>query len=298
MARRSPHNPLGEVFGYPVDNLSPEAEHIRDNKLCPFRNRVDNCTKSDATNPLGVCSVMDGDGPTITCPVRFRTQDHRVTTDAAEFFGFSPGSWTSLNEVQLNDANGRSAGNIDVVLVSYDEHGRLTNFGSLEIQAVYISGNIRQAFTYYMADRERYQKTLWSGKTARADYLSSSRKRLMPQMVYKGGILESWGKKQAVAIHRKFWDTLPKPPTASREEAELAWLIYDLRKDDTSNEYRLVLGEVVYTKFQPALDSVTTPAVGAVEDFEQKLQEKLDEKLDSPPDVPILGEILEEEPEA
>lgn len=298
MARRSPHNPLGEVFGYPVDNLSPEAEHIRDNKLCPFGNRVDNCTKSDATNPLGVCSVMDGDDPTITCPVRFRTQDHRVTTDAAEFFGFSPGSWTSLNEVQLLDTTGRSAGNIDVVLVAYDEHGHLTDFGSLEIQAVYISGNIRQAFTYYMADRERYQKTLWRGKTARADYLSSSRKRLMPQMVYKGGILQSWSKKQAVALHRKFWDTLPNPPTVEREEAEVAWLVYDLRKDEAANEHRLELGEVVYTRFQPALDSITTPAVGAVEDFEQKLQEKLDDKLDSPPDAPILGEILEEEPEA
>lgn len=296
MARRTPHNPLGEVFGYPSDNLTPEAEHIRDNKLCPFRNRVDNCTKSDATNPLGVCSVMDGDAPTITCPVRFRTQDHRVTTDAAEFFGFSPGSWTSLNEVRLDDANGRSAGNIDVVLVSYDEHGRLTDFGSLEIQAVYISGNIRQAFTYYMADRERYQKTLWRGKTARADYLSSSRKRLMPQMVYKGGILESWGKKQAVALHRKFWNTLPTPPAVQRDEAEIAWLIYDLHEED--NEYRLELGEVVYTEFQPALDNITTPVVGAVEDFERKLQGKLDEQLDSPPDAPILGEVLEEEPEA
>jgi hypothetical protein len=40
MPESAPHNPSGEVFGYPADNLSAEAEHIRDNKLCPFRNRV------------------------------------------------------------------------------------------------------------------------------------------------------------------------------------------------------------------------------------------------------------------
>lgn len=294
MSRRTPHDPLGEVFGYPTDNLSPEVEHIRNNKLCPFRNRVDNCTKSDATNPLGVCSIMDGNAPTITCPVRFRTQDHRVVTDAAEFFGFAPGSWTSLNEVRLNDANGRSAGNIDIVVVSYDEYGQLTNFGSLEIQAVYISGNVRQAFNYYMADRERYQKTLWRGKTARADYLSSSRKRLMPQLVYKGRILRSWGKKQAVALHRKFWDTLPTPPIVDRDEAEVAWLIYELKEDSTAKRYNLVLDEMVYTEFESALlrifdesalPRITVPEAGPVEDFQEDLQEKLDGELHIPPIV-------------
>ena len=97
-----PNHPLAEVFGYPADNLTPEAERFRKNRLCPYNNKSPNCTKSSVENPLGVCSVFGGQEVVITCPVRFR-QDWTITTDAAAFF-FPPGAtWTSLTEVQLTD---------------------------------------------------------------------------------------------------------------------------------------------------------------------------------------------------
>ncbi len=37
--------PLGEVFGFPIDNESDRANRYRDNKLCPYNNIVSNCTK-------------------------------------------------------------------------------------------------------------------------------------------------------------------------------------------------------------------------------------------------------------
>jgi len=43
-----------------------------------------------------------------------------------------------LIEVRLPDAHNKSAGNIDVVLVAYDEHEKVIDFGALEVQAVYI----------------------------------------------------------------------------------------------------------------------------------------------------------------
>src|SRR5579871_540735 len=147
-----PNHPLAEVFGFPTDNLSRDAERYRNNRLCPFNNRSPNCTKSSVENPLGVCSVFGGSGElVITCPVRFR-QEWKIATDAAEFF-FPPGAtWTSLTEVQLNDHNGKSAGNVDVVLLSYDAIGRIIDYGALEVQAVYISGNVRTPFEHYMED--------------------------------------------------------------------------------------------------------------------------------------------------
>jgi len=45
-----------------------------------------------------------------------------------------------------NNANGKSAGNIDVVLVAYDEHGKIYDFGALEIQAVYVTNTIEKPF--------------------------------------------------------------------------------------------------------------------------------------------------------
>lgn len=284
-------NPLAEVFGFPADNLSPEAERLRRNKLCPFNNKTCKCTKDKKNDPLGTCSIMDGDTPTITCPVRFR-QDWLIAEDAARFFGFASDTWTVLPEVRLNDKNGRSAGNIDVVIASYDHAERLTDFGSLEVQSVYISGNVRQPFEYYMADREARKDMVWTDTSVRPDYLSSSRKRLLPQMVYKGAILRSWGKKQAVALHKNFFATLPKLPTVAPQRAEVAWLIYDLKKDAEANRYDLVLDEVVYTEFEPALLSITSPEASPIESFTEVLQGKLDKALKSPPGASVPDEVL------
>jgi hypothetical protein len=120
-------HPLGEVFGFPVDNFSTEADRYRGHRLCPFGNKVPNCTKDKADNPLGVCSVKDNNILTITCPIRFR-QNWIIADDAAAFFFPPDALWTSLTEIRLNDAYGKSAGNIDVVLVSYDTSGRLLDY--------------------------------------------------------------------------------------------------------------------------------------------------------------------------
>jgi hypothetical protein len=93
--------PLAEVFGFPIDNVSSDADRYRKNKLCPFNNKVPSCTKDKAENPLGVCSVLDNDSVAITCPIRFR-QDWLIAEDAAAFFFPAGTSWTSLTEVRIN----------------------------------------------------------------------------------------------------------------------------------------------------------------------------------------------------
>ncbi len=289
-----PKQPLAEVFGFPISNKSPEAMRYQEKRLCPFNNKVPNCTKDKANDPLGVCSVYEGSNIAITCPVRFR-EDWLIADDAAAFF-FPPGTtWTSLVEVRLKDKNGQSAGNIDVVLVAYDDRGRVTDFGSCEVQAVYISGNVRAPFEHYMEDPANRSNMDWTGGLhyPRPDYLSSSRKRLAPQLLFKGGIFHTWRKKQAVALHRGFFNTLPKLAEVDPPDAELAWLVYDLAHDTAQNVYKLVRGQTVYTKFEPAMLKLTTADAGPVEDFIGHLQSKLDEKLDNnPPDAPALNDII------
>lgn len=285
---------LAEVFGFPTGNHSPRADRYRQNRLCPYNHRVANCTKDKANDPLGVCSIFDtGRQIAITCPIRFR-QDWLITDHAAAFL-FPPGTaWTSLTEVRLNDCDGKSAGNIDMVLVAYDERGQVIDFGALEVQAVYISGNIRRPFEVYMRDPARHQAMDWAGQPnyPRPDYLSSSRKRLVPPLLYKGGILQSWGKKQAVALHRGFYETLPPLTPVAPEEAEVAWLVYDLVLDPARNEYNLDLQGTVFTRFGAVLEQIATPRPGPVADFMASLQEKLDEKLAHPPDAPTLADLL------
>jgi len=126
-----PRNPLAEVFGYPTDNRSDEAERFQSNRLCPFGNISLSCTKVSVTDPLGVCSNFHEGKPIITCPVRFN-QDEIMVADAAAFF-FPRGSrWIPLREVRLYDADGKSAGNIDFVLVTLDRAGDIHSFGALD----------------------------------------------------------------------------------------------------------------------------------------------------------------------
>jgi hypothetical protein len=290
-----PKHPLAEVFGFPIDNVLLDATRYRKNKLCPFNNRVPSCTKDKIENPLGVCSVFDNDAIAITCPIRFR-QDWLIAEDAAAFFFPTGTSWTSLTEIRINDKYGRSAGNIDVVLVAYDNRGRIVDFGSLEVQAVYISGNVRKAFEYYMEDPVNHTVMDWTKQRfyPRPDYLSSSRKRLAPQLIYKGGILHAWGRKQAVAVDGSFFHTLPAMEEVDQSEAEMAWLVYDLQLDRQQNRYRLVRSKTVYTRFDSALDKITKAEAGDIQTFIEHLQERLDEKLEngSAPDAPTLQDIL------
>lgn len=258
-------NPLAEIFGFPIENRSAEAERYRKNKLCPFNNKVPSCTKDKANDPLGVCSIFEEGQTLITCPVRFR-EAWLIAEDASQFFFKPDVSWTSIAEVRLADKDGNTAGNIDLVLVSYDDRGQVLDFGSLEIQAVYISGNIRWPFERYMSSRQRSRNFSWSGPNyPKADILSSSRKRLAPQMLYKGGILKKWGKKQAVALQTSFFETLPRLKEAPQSKADIAWMLYDLRLDKLSKRFKLTQNRVIYTEFDPTLRQITTAKPGRVQ---------------------------------
>ena len=282
--------PLAEVFGFPLTNMEKDAVRHRENRLCPFNNNVPNCTKDKANNPLGVCSILNDDGAVvITCPVRFR-EGWIIAEDAARFF-FSAGTkWTTLTEVRLKDKYEKSAGNIDVVLVAYNELGKVTDFGALEVQAVYISGNVRNPFEFYMEDPRANQSMDWAGQVnyPHADYLSSSRKRLAPQLIFKGGIFKSWRKKSAVALNSGFFNTLPELAEVPKEEADVAWLIYDLVRDKSENVFELKLVREVFTKFHESLEKITRSEAGNVDDFLSVLQEKVNNKLDNPPDTETI----------
>ncbi len=263
-------NPLGEIFGFTATDQSPKAQRYRSHRHCPFNNKVPNCTNDQLKNPLGVCSVLHNDKPVITCPVRFR-EDWMITDDAAEFFFEEGTRWSSLTEVHLNDANGKSAGNIDVMLVAYDDRGKIIDFGAMEVHAAYISGNLREPFEYYMQDPKSNALMDWTAQPnyPQPDFLSAARKSLVPQLLFKGNILHSWNKKMAVAIDKSLFDTLPSLNRVEKEDADIAWFIYNLEliTEGDKERYQLKKVDVVYTKFQSTLSSITAISAGNVGDF-------------------------------
>ncbi len=270
-----PKNPLAEVFGYPVSNMAQDAINHRAGRLCPYHNPSGlNCTKTSATDPLGVCSILDGDKLVVTCPVRLR-QDLIILADAAHFF-FPGKRYVALTEARLKDGNGKSAGNIDIVLAVLDEHDRVVDFGAIEVQAVYISGNVRNVFNEYMKDPAAHYAMDWPSKNYPSpDYLSSSRKRLVPQLMFKGGILHEWGNKMAVVVQRGFFDQLPPLQEVDEHNADIAWLIYDLEYNAAANHYNLQRSSIRYTRFENALSAIATPTIGYINDFVAYLEDRI-----------------------
>jgi len=267
--------PLAEVFGFSIDNQSERAVRYRENKLCPFNNIVSNCTKNSIEFPLGVCSLKHKDKPVIICPIRFR-EDWKIVSDAASFIFDQKTTWTHVGEVRLKDKIGKSAGNIDYVLVSYDDKGRVLDFGSLEVQAVYISENLTGPFSAYLENPTPEFSWTQAFKYPTPDYLSSSRKRLVPQIIAKGSILKQWGKKQVVALQTAFYNTLPLLPEVEKAESDFAFFLYDLVPDKKENRLVLQLSRVVYTKFAIALEQIAKFVAGSISEFTQLLQKKLD----------------------
>lgn len=227
--------------------------------------------------------------------MRFK-EDFLITAEAARFFFPPEARWVALPEIRVKDANGKAAGNVDMMLVAHDDDGFVTDFGALEIQSVYISGNVRRPFRKYAADLSA--TTLdWAGakEYPRPDYLSSSRKRLAPQLIYKGGIFKAWRKKTAVVTDRKFFATLPELVEVDVARADLAWLVYDLIRDDGPNTFNLTHHRTIYTEFAPALDTITKTEAGPVEDFIKVLQKKLKQvrKGEMVADTTLAAEALE-----
>ena len=259
-------SPLAEVFGYPASNLSNQATEVRANTLCPFKLRGDVCTKDKKDDPLGACSIHHQGSPIIICPVRFE-EDRQVLYDTAKFFFDGTTGVEVIPEARLKMENGSSAGNIDFVLVKTDGD-RITDFGGLEIRSVYVSGSSRDPFARYMDGPEGWQSVDWDSDEAdrpRPDYLSSSRKRLVPQLIQKGRVLGEWDKKQAVAIQRSFYDTLPSVERVPQSAADLAWFIYDLKP--TGDRLTLIHQTTVYTTLKKAVRDITTPQPGSPKRF-------------------------------
>lgn len=268
-------NPLAEVFGFVPTAGTPRAVRHRANRLCPFNNKSPNCTKDKVSDPLGVCSVRtNSHGAVITCPYRFR-QDWIVLEHAANRFFGKDARWTCIPEVRLTDADGNSAGNIDFVLVEYDADGRVVDFGAIEVQAVYISGNVRNPFNAYM---KRQGKDLdWQGQPNQPnpDFLSSSRKRLIPQLLSKGSIFDAWGKNTAIVLDKAFFSTLP-PLAEEAPLGKLHWLVYELSDNTADDQLTLTLSMDLQTDYTQAMESFISPRAGDLKQFVSRLQKRLD----------------------
>lgn len=158
---------------------------------------------------------------------------------------------------------------------------------------MYISGNLTGPFTEYLENPSpefKWEKAL---KYPKPDYLSSSRKRLIPQIIAKGSILNQWHKKQAIALQVGFYETLPMFPEVKREQSDFALILYDLVESADKKKLSLTLKRVVYTTFKSALEIIAHYEAGPIEYFTEILQKKLDAKISGNPTLDTDNIVIE-----
>jgi Fe2+ transport system protein FeoA len=262
---------IAKVFNYKADNTDEGIWASRTAKTCPFRNLK--CTKGNVRDPLGVCSIEEGERKAIVCPFRF-FEGGDIFRKSADL-GFGEGAdFTVIREVPfLRTPEGRRVAKFDFVLVQHSGSS-VQNFCILESQSVYFSGpEIRNEFRDYMATR----RVPAPAEGRRPDYRSSSLKRLMPQLMIKvPWVRQRWGKHFFVAIDSGFYGWMPGlHEQTDLTNSEITWLIYDLREDTGSNLYRLSFVRPSYTLLSDAMTSLTAGRPLTRLEFEAELSRRL-----------------------
>lgn len=288
---------IGEWYGAGIETLSPSERFSRAKvevdtnailgAACPFQQNA-KCNKKG-----GVCSLrqyeqigdgaVSGVGPVITtCPQRFlesgtifRWVGETLLQTSEPIILGEVGFLDRLRTETTQDDDEQDArdfiGRIDNVLVHPSRQPM--DWCALELQAVYFSGksmaNEFKMLSSYQTDALRFP-----AQHRRPDWRSSGPKRLLPQLQTKVPTIRTWGKKMAVVIDEAFFKSLVGLEREKHlSNSEIAWFVVGY--DPKPGGWTLVRREVVFTKLDASVKSLTGGVPLSKERFEEQLREKL-----------------------
>ena len=203
-----------ELFGYAPDDGSLAANEARQQQTCPIIGGL--CSKEigSAGNRIrsGVCTISDKDGEAvIICPIRLYAEQYTLLSTVAKIAfkinavtlvdGRQVATVSTPNDGQLvavfgkgwggeikvpgRPVNGRKSSGffVDWILARLDKNNTLLEFAALEVQTMDTIGSYRN-------EREAILKGLThTGKSVGPNW-ENVNKRILPQLIYKGHLLE------------------------------------------------------------------------------------------------------------
>lgn len=305
----SPRFGIGEWFGKSVTLLTgDERRTLAREVLKPKRDRAPQpcpfqATKSNAmcSKEGGVCSLrlysyaahpengramgVPVTGPQgelrATCPYRFHEDKTAFNWVSETVLGDTTphlvGEVGFLEAGATTDAEGGDdVGRIDMILVASNTPEQAPmEWGALEIQAVYFSGNAMKGEFEAFAD-ENVDWVIFPAGKRRPDYRSSGPKRLMPQLQIKVPTLRRWGKKMAVVVDRSFFDSIGEMDRVTHiSNADIAWFVVKFEEVPGSNQMRLVKDEVRYTTLERSVEGLTGGKPVTLPVFQERIRDKV-----------------------
>jgi len=203
---------ISEWFGYHLGDWSDSAVEGRANSWCPFIDAK--CTKTLNDGSLsGVCSVYPGvraRKPVVICPNRLYAGAYSVLGDVARI-AFGPGK-TIIHpdqhrivnhdgnyvvafghrygkELHLPRAKSRGGYFVDWILARISEKGELAQFTAVEIQSCDTTGTYRPE-VIELRNGARMVGPSKSGRRNSGMNWENVNKRILPQLIYKGQVLQ------------------------------------------------------------------------------------------------------------
>ncbi|WP_454899948.1 NotI family restriction endonuclease [Actinomyces sp.] len=199
---------IHEFFGYRFDDHSDAALKAAEKQFCPFIGEL--CTKPLGRDGerSGACTIRQSSSPTpvICCPHRLYADEYKVLHIIAEKtfnrkLALYPGRRALAHapeeggavavfghkwgkELKLPKRDGVGNYFADWVLAYIDEHGKLAEFTSVEVQTIDTTGNYRDSRSALLKPERSIAKS-----TVGLNWENVS-KRIIPQLIYKGQILQ------------------------------------------------------------------------------------------------------------
>ncbi len=197
---------IWEFFGYRSDDNSIVAREAANQENCPIIKKKCEKTFNDGVIS-GVCSLKPmTSGPVICCPIRLYAEDYKILRSVSlKAFGeeleLIPGRKAVLcaktedksciavfgkrwgGELRLPQKSGSGSYFVDWVLAKLDKTGDLEEFVAVEVQTIDTTGNYRNGYSALKDDRSVVKTT------AGLNWENVS-KRILPQIIYKGQVLQ------------------------------------------------------------------------------------------------------------
>ena len=215
------------------------------------------------------------DGLRTLCPRRFE-EDMTIFRWVGETILGTPTPEIATEIGFLKAEHGSAhVGRIDMVLANRDSPLTPLDWCALEIQAVYFSGKGMDAEFRNIRAFEGNGPP-FPDQIRRPDYRSSGPKRLMPQLQTKVPTLRRWGKKMAVVIDKRFFESLGRMEEVDDlSSGDIAWFTVDFQEDGSGRTFRLVRDKVHVTTLERATEGLTGGYPVTLTEFEDGIRSKL-----------------------
>lgn len=197
-----------DFFGYSAEDKSDVALEYAAKKRCPVLGT--SCTKllgrgGEVSGACAIRQVSTGSPDIICCPIRLYADEYKMLSIVAErafemqlplyagraavemakkgggaiaVFGHGWGG-----ELRLPQRSGVGSYSVDWVLARLDGEGLLVEISAIEVQTIDTTGNYRESRQALLNDRSMIKSTVgmnWENVS----------KRILPQIIYKGQVLQ------------------------------------------------------------------------------------------------------------